>query len=255
MAPHSFRQALALLLLFPLLGTPRPAAAIPDSASGAELDLPPPPSPEPALELSAPVNQPAVPPRPERPTEVPPQVAVGDLTPPETGGEPSAAGPDETGDSGALHYPLAVAATEQDPWGWRWSEARGAWRMHTGLDLIAPEGTEVLAVQAGRVLRVAEISGYGLTVLLEHGGGWSSLYAHLQRATVSAGDGVDAGQVLGLVGQSGNASTPHLHLELRRRQAGGLVAVDPTPRLPAPQDSDFRNRAARRTASTTAAIP
>ncbi|MFM7676249.1 MAG: M23 family metallopeptidase [Synechococcus sp.] len=253
MAPHSFRQALALLLLFPLLGTPLPAAAIPDSASGAELDLLPPPSPEPAQGLAAPADQPAQPPRPERPTEIPPQVAVGDLTLPEPGSEEARSG--ERGDPGSLHYPLAVAATERDPWGWRWSESRGAWRMHTGLDLIAPEGTEVLAVQAGRVLRVAEISGYGLTVLLDHGGGWSSLYAHLLRASVSPGEELEAGQPLGLVGQSGNASTAHLHLELRQRQAGGLVAVDPTPRLPAPQDSDFRNRAARRTASTTAAIP
>jgi murein DD-endopeptidase MepM/ murein hydrolase activator NlpD len=106
--------------------------------------------------------------------------------------------------------------------------------MHTGLDLIVPEGTAVQAVQAGRVQRVGEISGYGLTVLIEHGGGWSSLYAHLWKASVEEGETVGAGQPLGLVGQSGNATTPHLHLELRQRQAQGLVAVDPAPLLPAP---------------------
>ncbi len=92
----------------------------------------------------------------------------------------------------------------------------------------------MLAVQAGRVQRVAEISGYGLTVLIDHGGGWSSLYAHLLQASVAEGDSVGAGQPIGVVGQSGNASTPHLHLEVRQRQPQGLVAVDPTPLLPAP---------------------
>ena len=71
-------------------------------------------------------------------------------------------------------------------------------------------------------------------LLIGHGGGWSSLYAHLLEASVSAGESLRAGQPLGLVGQSGNASGPHLHLELRQRQPQGLVAVDPTPLLPAP---------------------
>jgi murein DD-endopeptidase MepM/ murein hydrolase activator NlpD len=91
----------------------------------------------------------------------------------------------------------------------------------------------VLAVLPGRVQRVDEINGYGLTVLINHGAGWSSLYAHLLKAAVFPGEIVGAGQHLGLVGQSGNASTPHLHLELRQRQPRGLVAVDPTALLPA----------------------
>jgi murein DD-endopeptidase MepM/ murein hydrolase activator NlpD len=85
------------------------------------------------------------------------------------------------------------------------------------------------------VQRVAEIDGYGLTVLIDHGDGWSSLYAHLLQASVSPDESVQAGQTLGHVGQSGNASTAHLHLELRQRQPDGLVvAVDPTALLPAP---------------------
>jgi murein DD-endopeptidase MepM/ murein hydrolase activator NlpD len=264
MAPQRPLPATALVLLT-LLGVSHPAAAMPDSATGAEMDVVPGPSlagplpveppPEPPVRSEVPVSprQPERAERPERPAEIPQMVAVGDLAVRESGA--AEAGPLVGGDLGRLHYPLAAAATEMDPWGWRYSEARGAWRMHTGLDLIVPEGTEVRAVQAGRVLRVDEIQGYGLTVLLDHGGGWSSLYAHLLQATVSAGDVLAGGQALGLVGQSGNASTPHLHLELRQRQAGGLVAVDPTERLGAAQDSDFRNRAARRTASTTAAIP
>jgi murein DD-endopeptidase MepM/ murein hydrolase activator NlpD len=218
---------------------------IPDSASGAGSDeeswpkaIDQPALIPPAATLLAPLDlgpsRPATPPRPERPSTIPPVVSVGDLALEEQLPRPGkvAARPPEP-----LHYPLARAASEQDPWGWRYSSARGAWRMHTGVDLIAPVGTAVLAVNAGRVQRVAVISGYGLTLLVDHGGGWSSLYAHLLEASVNPGERVGTGQPLGLVGQSGNASGPHLHLELRHRQPQGLVAVDPTPLLPAPPPS------------------
>jgi murein DD-endopeptidase MepM/ murein hydrolase activator NlpD len=201
---------------------------IPDSASGAGAEDE---TWTEAIRQQPGGGPPAAPPRPERPATVPPLVAVGDLAleGQSPGPGEAAARPPEP-----LHYPLARSASEQDPWGWRFSSARGAWRMHTGVDLIAPEGTPVLAVQAGRVQRVDLISGYGLTVLIDHGGGWSSLYAHLLETSVSSGESLRAGQPLGLVGQSGNASGPHLHLEVRQRQPQGLVAVDPTPLLPAP---------------------
>ncbi|CAK6690634.1 M23 family metallopeptidase [Synechococcus sp. CBW1107] len=170
-------------------------------------------------------------PRPERPATIPPVVAVGDLA---LEGQPPGPGEAAARPPEPLHYPLVRPASEQARWGWRYASARGAWRMHTGVDLIAPEVTAVLAVNGGRVQRVDVISGYGLTVLIDHGGGWSSLYAHLLEASVSPGESLRAGQPLGLVGQSGNASGPHLHLELRQRQPQGLVAVDPTPLLPAP---------------------
>jgi murein DD-endopeptidase MepM/ murein hydrolase activator NlpD len=244
MAPARPKRASVLLALLLLPGAAAAAGIdppgvpgeppIPDSATGAGSEASPlpevlPPAVPPPARVT-PTPTPAAT-RPERPALVPREVPVGDLAlHPQTPGplEP-AAGPQP-----ALHYPLAMAATEQDPWGWRYSEVRGAWRMHTGLDLIVPEGTAVLAVRAGRVMRVDAISGYGLTVLIDHGGGWSSLYAHLRHASVAEGDTVGSGQPIGEVGQSGNASTPHLHLELRQRQPRGLVAVDPTPLLPAP---------------------
>jgi murein DD-endopeptidase MepM/ murein hydrolase activator NlpD len=205
---------------------------IPDSASGAGSEANPWPEAllPPAMVAPTPLPLPA-PSRPERPAVVPREVAVGDLA---LGHEPPAPGDAVSMQPQPLHYPLAVGPLEQDPWGWRFSSARGAWRMHTGVALLAPEGTAVLAVQAGRVQRVDVISGYGLMVLVDHGGGWSSLYAHLLEASVSPGESVRAGQPVGLVGQSGNASGPHLHLEVRQRQPQGLVAVDPTPLLPAP---------------------
>lgn len=221
-----------VIVLLTLLG-PTAAATplIPDSASGAGSDSDPWPEANllPAVVVPNP-SEPRI--RPTRPLLVPLVVPVGDLAlqvkAQPTGASDAAARPPLP-----LHYPLAVRASEQDPWGWRYSTARGAWRMHTGVDLIAAEGTAVLAVQAGRVQRVDLIEGYGLTVLIDHGAGWTSLYAHLQHASVNPGDSVRAGQSLGTVGQSGSATTPHLHLELRQRQPQGLVAVDPTPLLPA----------------------
>jgi murein DD-endopeptidase MepM/ murein hydrolase activator NlpD len=130
-----------------------------------------------------------------------------------------------------LAYPLAQPAESLDPWGWRYSERRSAWRLHTGIDLAAPQGTPVLASRPGRVLLVESISGYGTTVLLDHGEGWQTLYAHLHAATVSSGAWLEQGQPLGTVGMTGSATGPHLHFELRR-QGAELLALDPTPHLP-----------------------
>jgi murein DD-endopeptidase MepM/ murein hydrolase activator NlpD len=81
---------------------------------------------------------------------------------------------------------------------------------------------------AGRVVLAEERDGYGLTLMLEHGGGWQSLYAHLQTTLQAVGTWVAAGTPLGQVGQSGRASTPHLHVEWRRRTPQGPMAVNPT---------------------------
>ena len=217
MAPNPAQLAFSLMILVLTLQGPATNAApgIPDSASGAGSAA------DPAAEA-----------KPERPMLVPLVVPVGDLA---LQGQPHLHGSGLAGSMllKPLHYPLAVRASEHDPWGWRYSTARGAWRMHTGVDLIAAEGTAVLAVQAGRVQRVDVIEGYGLTVLIDHGAGWTSLYAHLKHASVNPAETVRAGQPLGAVGQSGSATTPHLHLELRQRQPEGLVAVDPSPLLPA----------------------
>ena len=130
-----------------------------------------------------------------------------------------------------LAYPLAQTAEAMDPWGWRYSDRRGAWRMHTGVDLAVDQGTPVLAALAGRVVLVETISGYGLTVLVDHGDGWQTLYAHLHGAVAVASQWLEQGEVLGTVGMTGQSSGPHLHFELRR-QGSDLLALDPTPHLP-----------------------
>lgn len=85
---------------------------------------------------------------------------------------------------------------------------------HTGVDLAAAEGTPYYAVHAG-VVEVAKYEGgYGYHVLLDHGDGTKSLYAHSSALAVRAGQQVKAGELLGRVGNTGNSYGPHLHLEI-----------------------------------------
>jgi murein DD-endopeptidase MepM/ murein hydrolase activator NlpD len=130
-----------------------------------------------------------------------------------------------------LGYPINQAPIEISPFGMRYSESRGAWKMHTGIDLIVTEGTPVLATANGTVVLVDEVSGYGLTVVVDHGGGWQTLYAHLFELAVKPGDRVHRAQPLGRVGETGRASTPHLHFEIRQRRGNRMVALDPAPIL------------------------
>ncbi len=99
----------------------------------------------------------------------------------------------------------------------------GTW--HQGIDLSAPKGTPVRATAAGKVV-VAERSGaYGRTVVVDHGNGVRTRYAHLKGIAVEQGERVKAGEVIGKVGKSGNASGNHLHYE---------IVVDGTPVDPWP---------------------
>ena len=139
--------------------------------------------------------------------------------------------PFRKGETLRLVYPLPQPAQEVQPYGWRYSEHRQRWRMHVGHDLIAPAATPVLAMLSGRVQLVRSISGYGLTVLLDHGRGWQTVYAHLQSSNVRAGQLVHAGDRIGRVGRSGSASTDHLHVELRRLEGRQAFALDLGPLL------------------------
>jgi murein DD-endopeptidase MepM/ murein hydrolase activator NlpD len=90
----------------------------------------------------------------------------------------------------------------------------GHW--HSGIDLAAARGTPVMATLPGIATVIVSATGYGLHVIIDHGGGLSSLYGHLNTIVVLSGDYVTAGQVIGTVGSTGNATGPHLHFEIRR---------------------------------------
>ena len=86
---------------------------------------------------------------------------------------------------------------------------------HRGLDLNAPQGTLIFAAMDGRVVVAGKHRQYGNYVMVEHGNGVTTLYAHASRLLVNEGDIVHRGEVLGHVGRTGNATGPHLHFELR----------------------------------------
>lgn len=97
-------------------------------------------------------------------------------------------------------------------------------RFHTGIDYPAPTGASVVAAASGRVTFAAPSSGgWGRLVIVSHGNGATTLYAHLSRVEVRVGQWVVAGRRIGRVGSSGKSTGPHLHFEVRVRGA----AVDP----------------------------
>ncbi len=109
----------------------------------------------------------------------------------------------------------------------------GSPRFHNGIDIALPTGTEVGSSASGRVTFVGRRGGYGNVVEVDHGGGLVSLYAHLQSASVTEGEEVLAGQTVGLSGQSGRSTGPHLHYEMRRDgepvNPSGIMPLDTLP--------------------------
>jgi len=88
-------------------------------------------------------------------------------------------------------------------------------RMHTGQDLAAPHGTPIHASAAGVVVSCSYMHGYGNAIIVDHGGGFATLYGHCSRLIARPGDRVRQGQVIALVGSTGLATGPHCHFEVR----------------------------------------
>jgi len=101
---------------------------------------------------------------------------------------------------------------------------------HRAIDIAGPYGVTVYAAKAGRVVHVGWArTGYGYTVIIDHGGGLRSLYGHLKGEWVHVGDWVRRGDIIGALGSTGNSTGPHLHFEIRKNGR----RVDPMPYLPA----------------------
>jgi murein DD-endopeptidase MepM/ murein hydrolase activator NlpD len=99
-------------------------------------------------------------------------------------------------------------------YGWRLDPATKQERLHEGIDIQASEGTPIRAVLSGVVASVRESPTYGKVMEIDHGGGISTLYAHCQEIVVPASAKVNQGDVIAKVGKTGNATAPHLHLEV-----------------------------------------
>ncbi|MEV4492304.1 M23 family metallopeptidase [Micromonospora coxensis] len=127
-----------------------------------------------------------------------------------------------------------VSATEQDPWllplqgydfnspyGMRWG------KLHTGIDLVAPEGTPYVAIHSGTVTKAGWFGGYGYAVIVQHADGSEAIYGHSSSVSVREGQQVKAGDQLGLVGNTGHSYGSHLHLEIHVKGE----PLDPVPWL------------------------
>ena len=100
--------------------------------------------------------------------------------------------------------------------GYRIHPITGKAHSHTGIDIPAPGGTPIQACKSGQVVTSAYHYSYGNYVVIDHGNGNSTLYAHMSSRAVSEGQMVSQGQTIGAVGDTGNTSGPHLHYEVRR---------------------------------------
>lgn len=115
--------------------------------------------------------------------------------------------------TGQLAAPVNAPITSE--FGWRIHPIYGTRRLHAGTDFGVDEGTPVHAADGGVVVEAGWISGYGYTVIIDHGNGMSTLYAHNSDVAVSPGQTVSKGQVVSYSGNTGGSTGPHLHFEVR----------------------------------------
>ncbi|RXZ82814.1 hypothetical protein EBB07_09485 [Paenibacillaceae bacterium] len=118
---------------------------------------------------------------------------------------------------GKLLRPIGAARTSS-PFGARVDPITGKkGKMHNGMDFAAPQGSAIYAAESGVVIVAQKTSGYGNTIIIDHGGGMWTLYAHIRNGglLVSSGDQVKRGQKIAEVGNTGRSTGPHLHFEVR----------------------------------------
>lgn len=115
--------------------------------------------------------------------------------------------------SGGMIWPVNGVVTS--PYGYRTHPIFGTTIYHSGIDIGVDYGTPVQAAAGGTVVEAAWISGYGYSVIIDHGNGLSTLYGHNQELAVSAGQQVSQGQVIAYAGSTGNSTGPHVHFEVR----------------------------------------
>ncbi len=125
---------------------------------------------------------------------------------------------------GAFTWPAPGASRITSPFGNRLHPIFKVYKMHTGIDIGCASNTTIVASNSGTVIKAAWNNSYGYMMMIDHGGGIVTLYAHLNSFLVSQGDVVAKGQAIAKSGSTGNSTGPHLHFEVR---VNGKY-VDPT---------------------------
>ena len=129
-------------------------------------------------------------------------------------GSSSASGSSGSASASGFVFPLAYATKITDAYGYRIHPLTGKYSWHNGVDFGAGAGTSILATKSGTVTTAAYSSAWGYYVVINHGDGYSSLYAHQPSLSVSVGDYVTQGQTIGTVGSTGYSTGPHLHFTI-----------------------------------------
>jgi len=130
--------------------------------------------------------------------------------------------------AGKLAYPLPKTYRVSSNFGPRVHPVTGKRdSFHSGMDFAAPGGTNILAAADGYVLAAQWVNGYGNYVIIDHGSGIWTLYAHMSKISTKKGEEVEVGEKIGEVGTTGTSTGNHLHFEVRKDQ----VAVNPAPYL------------------------
>jgi murein DD-endopeptidase MepM/ murein hydrolase activator NlpD len=128
----------------------------------------------------------------------------------------------------SLGFQWPVDGRVTSGYGYRIHPVYGTRKLHSGIDISAVTGTPISAAGQGTVIFAGVQGGYGNTVIVDHGLGVTSLYAHMSRIGVSSGTSLGRGDIVGYVGSTGTATGPHLHFEIRLSGA----TTDPQPYLP-----------------------
>jgi murein DD-endopeptidase MepM/ murein hydrolase activator NlpD len=130
---------------------------------------------------------------------------------------------------GKVLWPVPDRKAIGDGFGYRIDPIKHVRKLHKGIDIPAPKGTTIIAAESGVVLIASQVSGYGNTVVIDHGGGLWTWYGHIRNGGIFVEEGqkVKRGQKIAEVGSTGDSTGNHLHFEVRKNQQ----AVNPLPYL------------------------
>lgn len=117
--------------------------------------------------------------------------------------------------TGVYTWPTPGFTTITSPYGMRYHPILKTRKMHTGVDIGAPMSATIVAADSGKVIHAGWMGGYGQVIVIDHGNGVSTLYAHQSAFLVGNGATVSKGQAIGKVGSTGWSTGPHLHFEVR----------------------------------------